>query len=178
MQRVTRRKWREPLCRLFAAFDADMQHIRETVTLYETQPRCETARFAWNWALNRKQEAYKATGRSIRAMELHRELNDLKQTEYPWLYEVSKCAPQEALRALDVAFSNFFRRVRLKKEGKWRGPPGYPKFKSKRKGLGGFKLTSAIHVYEDAVDLPRLVVCASRSAGICPPAASMCSLPP
>jgi transposase len=114
------------------------------------------ARFAWNWALNRKQEVYKATGRSISAMELHRELNDLKQTEYPWLYEVSKCAPQEALRALDVAFSNFFRRVRLKKEGKWRGPPGYPKFKSKRKGLGGFKLTGAIHVYEDAVDLPRL----------------------
>lgn len=58
----------------------------------------------------------------------------LKQTELPWMYEVSKCAPQEALRDLDVAFKNFFRRVQLKKEGKWRGHPGYPKFKSKKTG--------------------------------------------
>ncbi len=39
------------------------------------------------------------------------------------MYEVSKCAPQEALRDLDKAFTHFFRRMRLKKEGKWHGPP-------------------------------------------------------
>ena len=114
------------------------------------------ARYTYNWGLKRKQEVYQATGRGISAMELHRELNQLKQTELPWMYEVSKAAPQEALRDLDVAFTNFFRRVQLKKEGKWKGPPGYPKFKSKKKGLGSFRLTGSIHVYEKAIELPRL----------------------
>src|SRR6266480_2925814 len=75
------------------------------------------ARFTYNWGLSRKQEVYKQTGRSISAMELHRELNQLKQSELPWMYAVSKCASQEALRDLDVAFKHFFRRVQLKKEG-------------------------------------------------------------
>jgi transposase len=114
------------------------------------------ARFAYNWGLRRKQEVYKRTARSIWAMELHRELNQLKQTELPWMYEVSKAAPQEALRDLDTAYRTFFRRCRLRKEGKWPGKMGYPKFKTKRKGLGSFRLTGAIHVYEKAIDLPRL----------------------
>jgi len=114
------------------------------------------ARYAYNWGLKRKQEVYQTTGRSISAMELHRELNQLKQRELPWMYECSKCAPQEALRDLDVAFTNFFRRMQLKQEGKWKGPPGYPTFKTKRQGLGSFKLTGSIHVYEKAIDLPRL----------------------
>jgi putative transposase len=75
------------------------------------------ARYAYNWGLKRKQEVYQATGRSISAMELHRELNQLKQTSLPWMYEVSKCAPQEALRDVDKAMKNFFRRLSLKKEG-------------------------------------------------------------
>ncbi len=114
------------------------------------------ARYAYNWGLKRKHEVYQTTGRSISAMELHRELNQRKQRELPWMYEVSKCAPQEALRDLDVAFTNFFRRVQRKKEGKWKGPPGYPTFKTKRQGLGSFRLTGSIHVYEQAIDLPRL----------------------
>lgn len=114
------------------------------------------ARYAYNWGFKRKQEVYKATGRSISAMELHRELNQLKQTELPWMYECSKAAPQEALRDLDLAFTNFFRHVRLKKEGKWPGPAGYPQFKTKRQGPGGFRLTGSIHVCENAIDLPRL----------------------
>ena len=115
-----------------------------------------TARYAYNWGLKRKQEVYQTTRRSISAMELHRELNQLKQTELPWMYEVSKAAAQEALRDLDNGFKQFFRRVRLKKEGSWRGPLGYPQFKTKRKGLGSFRLTGSIHVYEKAIDLPRL----------------------
>jgi Helix-turn-helix domain len=46
------------------------------------------ARYVYNWGLKRKQEVYQATGRSISAMELHRELNQLKQRELPWMYEV------------------------------------------------------------------------------------------
>jgi hypothetical protein len=50
------------------------------------------ARFTYNWALHRRQEVYKTTGRSIWSMDLHKELTVLKQTEFPWMYEVSKCA--------------------------------------------------------------------------------------
>jgi len=101
-----------------------------------------TARYAYNWGLARKIESYQKTGKSPNAIALHRELNQLKKTELSWMYEVSKCAPQEALRDLDVAFKNFFRRV---KQGE---KPGFPKFKSKKCGLGSFRLTGTIKVFE------------------------------
>ena len=114
------------------------------------------ARWAWNWGLRRKQEVYQQEKRWISAMELHRELNQLKQTEIPWMYDVSKAAPQESLRELDQAYRNFFRRCERKKEGTWRGKLGFPKPKTKRKGLGSFRLTGSIHIYEKAIELPRL----------------------
>jgi len=114
------------------------------------------ARWAYNWGLHRKQEAYRATGTIPSAMELHRELNALKHTDVPWMYEVSKCAPQEALRNLDSAFAHFFRRVQLKQQGRLRGKVGYPQRKSKKRGLGSFRLTGSIVVFPDAVQLPRL----------------------
>lgn len=114
------------------------------------------ARFAYNWGLTRSEEVYRATGRRPSAMELHRDLNQRKQTDYPWMYEVSKCAPQEALRDLDKAYKNFFRRIELKKLGKWRGKLGFPKFKKRSEAIGSFRLTGAIHVFSDALQLPRL----------------------
>lgn len=66
------------------------------------------------------------------------------------MYEVSKCAAQEALRDLDKAFGHFFRRV---KNGE---KPGFPRFKSRKHGIGGFRLTGAINVFERHVQLPRL----------------------
>ena len=86
----------------------------------------------------------------------HRELNRLKQTDYPWLYETSKCAPQEALRDLDRAFANFFRRVALKKAGQFSGKVGYPRFKSRKRGIGSFRLTGAIKIFARHIQLPRL----------------------
>ena len=114
------------------------------------------ARWTYNWGLTRKQEAYRATGKSPSAIDLHRERNALKQTAVPWLYEVSKCAPHEALRNLDNAFAHFFRRAKLKQQGKLRGKLGYPQRKTRKRGLGGFRLTGSIVVYPDAIQLPRL----------------------
>ncbi len=57
----------------------------EQITACKKHAGC--SRFAYNWGLARKQEVYKQTGRSISAMELHRELNALKQTDFPWMYE-------------------------------------------------------------------------------------------
>lgn len=41
------------------------------------------SRWAFNWGLRRKQEAYKATGKAPTAVDLHRELNILKKTDVP-----------------------------------------------------------------------------------------------
>jgi putative transposase len=89
-------------------------------------------------------------------MELHRELNALQQTDVSWMYDVSKCAPQEALRNLDRAFDGFFRRAKLKKAGKYRDKLGFPKRKSRKRGLGSFHLRGTIVMFPDAIQLPRL----------------------
>jgi putative transposase len=114
------------------------------------------ARWAYNWGLRVKQDRYRATGKSPTAIELHRQLNALKKTDVAWLYQVSKCAPQEALRNLDTAFAHFFRRCALKQQGKWKGKLGYPQFKTKKHGLGSFRLTGSIVVGADTIVLPRL----------------------
>jgi len=108
------------------------------------------ARFVYNWGLAQRINLYKKEKKSTSAPEQHRELNKLKSKEFPWLYEVSKCAPQEALRDLDTAFKNFFRNIKKKKKA------GFPKFKSKKKGIGSFRLTGSIHVESNRVKLPRL----------------------
>ncbi|HEU5383992.1 MAG TPA: transposase [Ktedonobacteraceae bacterium] len=71
-------------------------------------------------------------------------------------YVCSKCAPQEALIDLDDAFKHFFRKVALKKAGQFHGKPGYPQYKSRKRGLGSFRLTGAIHIFEKSIQLPRL----------------------
>lgn len=109
-----------------------------------------TARFAYNWGLERKIAHYKKTGKSLNRFELQKTLNALKKTEFPWMYEVSKCAPQVALRDLDQAFKNFFRRV------KTGGKPGFPKFKSRSQGIGSFCLYGAIHINHRWIQLPRI----------------------
>lgn len=108
-----------------------------------------TARFAYNWGLSRRIEEYKTEGKSSNAIKQHRQLNALKKTEFPWMYEVSKCAPQEALRDLERAYENFFRRLKAGEN------PGFPKFK--KKGINDhFRLTGSIHVFLKAIQLPRL----------------------
>jgi len=69
---------------------------------------------------------------------------------------------------LDNAFKHFFRRWRLKQEGKYKGKLGYPKLKSKKKGLGSFRLTGTIHIFEKAIQLPRLGMLRLKEHGYLP----------
>jgi putative transposase len=96
-------------------------------------------------------EEYQTTGKSSSAIDQHKQLVQMKKTkEYSWLKEVSKCAPQEALRNLDVAYQNFFRWV---KRGE---TPGFPKKKKRSKGLGSFRLMGTIKISSDKIQLPRI----------------------
>lgn len=87
---------------------------------------CGVARFAFNWALAAWKEEYEAGGKPNEAA-LRKRLNSVKAEEFPWMSEVTKVAPQNAIKNVAVAFQHFFRRV---KQG---GKPGYPRFK--RKGV-------------------------------------------
>jgi len=115
------------------------------------------ARFAYNWGLERKIAAYQAGEKTPSAIDLHRELNRLKKGELSWMYAVSKCAAQEALRDLDRAFQHFFRRVKAKKAGR-SIQAGFPRFKARKKGVGSFRLTGAIRIFDGHIRLPRLGV--------------------
>src|SRR3989442_1482502 len=114
------------------------------------------ARFAYNYGLRRKQEAYKAGQKAATAIDVQKELTARKHNDLAWLGAVSKWVVQNALRDLDDGFKHFFRKVALKKQGKHKGKCGYPKFKSKKRGRGSFRLDAPIHVSEDTVQLPRM----------------------
>jgi len=65
------------------------------------------ARFAYNWALNEWQKDY-AAGLKPSDPSLRRKLNSIKRTEFPWMLEVTKNAPQMAIIQLGQAFKHFF----------------------------------------------------------------------
>jgi putative transposase len=94
------------------------------------------ARKAFNWALDIKKDAFEKREKIPNAIELHKQLNQLKKTTYPWFYKSSKSAPQNALRDCDKAFANFFTHCKKKVKGK----KGFPKFKSKKNPKQSFRL--------------------------------------
>ena len=121
------------------------------------------ARFAFNWGLRQIIDARERGEKKPSAIELHKKLNALKVSEFSWMYEVSKCAPQEALRNLDAAFNGFFRRCKSGAKKK-----GFPKFKSKKKGVGSFRLTGTIKIVERMIQLPRLGELRLKETGYLP----------
>ena len=92
-----------------------------------------TSRFAWNWALAEWQRQY-AEWREYRCgprpseASLRRQLNAIKATDFPWMLEVTKNAPQQAIKNVGTAFKNFFE-----------GRAKYPKFKKKGKSNDSFR---------------------------------------
>ncbi|MGD9395464.1 MAG: RNA-guided endonuclease TnpB family protein [Candidatus Thorarchaeota archaeon] len=110
------------------------------------------ARFAYNWGLERRVSLFKENqgkDRFTDAIRQHKLLNSLKKTQFSWMYEVSKCAPQEALRDLHRPFQNFYR-------GRKKGQRvGFPRFK--RKGVrDSFRLTGIIKFEGRKIQLPRI----------------------
>ncbi|MDR0570453.1 MAG: transposase, partial [Clostridiales Family XIII bacterium] len=100
------------------------------------------ARFAYNWALSEWSRMYAEwqidnDKPKPNQMLLRRNLNAIKRTEFPWMLDVTKCAPQEAIINLGRAFKNFFE-----------GRGAYPAFK--KKGVhDSFKVSSGFFRVED-----------------------------
>ncbi len=88
-----------------------------------------TARHAWNWGLALTKQILdhnKANPddkiKFPTAIDLHKWLVALVKSKHDWYYQVSKCAPQWALRALADAWKRCFKKIakppRFKRKGK------------------------------------------------------------
>ena len=78
-----------------------------------------TARFCFNWALNKWQEDYK-NGIRQTAYSLIKHLNYIKKEDFPWMQEVGKCCGQYAIHNVEAAYKKM-----------WKEKKGYPNFKKK-----------------------------------------------
>lgn len=134
----------------YRAYKAQLNVNNSQETLLLEHLGC--SRWAFNWALFKKRDALNNNKRLPNSIELHRELNQLKKEQIPWMYRSSKTAPQNALKDCDKAFQNFFTRCKKKVKGK----KGFPKFKSKKNEKQSFRLDGAISVASGSIKLPRI----------------------
>jgi putative transposase len=65
------------------------------------------ARFVFNWALAEWKRQYEAGGKP-NATALKKQFNAILREQFPWSYEVTKCAVEGAFIDVGTAFKNFF----------------------------------------------------------------------
>ncbi|MGK7949043.1 MAG: RNA-guided endonuclease InsQ/TnpB family protein [Xenococcaceae cyanobacterium] len=109
------------------------------------------ARHAWNWGLSLTKKIldnnHSRPEKKIKfptAIDLHKWLVALVKPECPWYYEVSKCAPQYALRYLRRAWDDCFNQSKKP-----------PRFKKKGKS-DSFTLDGSIRVEQNRIKVPRI----------------------
>lgn len=109
------------------------------------------ARHAWNWGLALTKQILDNNKASPEdkikfpsAIDLHKWLVTLVKPENPWYYEVSKCAPQYALRHLREAWDRCFKRI-----------SGVPRFKKKGQ-QDSFTLDGSIKLERFKIKVPVL----------------------
>ena len=128
--------------------ELDPNNVQKTALLRH----CGAARFVYNWGLNQKIEARKSGEKPLGAQKLDGVLRSIMAEEFPWLSEVASQCRQGALANLDKAYKNFFDRCKKGKKGR---ATGFPQFKSRKKGLGGF-VVFKYTVRPDAVRIARI----------------------
>jgi putative transposase len=143
-QGIDEKRKRLKTMEVIRGYKTEMNPNNRQVTMF--RQHAGIGRFAWNWALARVKNGLSKPN----AMELHKEWNEWKKENAPWAYDVSKAAPQEKFRDLQKAFSNFFKGQKEKRK------VGYPKFRSKKNGLGTFRLTGALRVESKRIKMPRI----------------------
>lgn len=109
-------------------------------------------RFVFNHYLAMRKKAYEQDNKTLNYYDCAGDMTQLKKS-LDWLREADATALQSALRDLDTAYQNFFRRA---KKGE---NPGYPRFKSKHNHRQSYKskcVGSNIKVLDKAIQLPKL----------------------
>lgn len=114
-----------------------------------------TARWVYNYGLQRNEEEYEKNKSFLNAFTLCKEIVLLKKTkEFSWLKNISKHVPQYALRNLEFAFKMFFNNCKKKAQEKFKGKLGHPKKKTRKNGVGSFTLGDNIYVEKNRIKFP------------------------
>lgn len=97
---------------------------------------CGTRRFVYNWGLaewNKQYKEYKEGKREKKptANELKKQFQAIREKEFPWTFDVTKCVIEGAFDDLGDAFSRFFK-----------GQNHYPTFKKKNKSRESFYIAN------------------------------------
>ena len=93
------------------------------------------ARLAYNWGLAEWKRMYEA-GEKPNGREIRKRFNAIKKEQFPFTYEVTKCATDQPFIHLQRAFEKFFDDLK-------KGTVSYPQFKKKRDNEGSFYLQSS-----------------------------------
>jgi putative transposase len=105
-------------------------------------------RYVWNWGLKRRQDHYKATGKTLPLKTLMAELTRLKrQPGLEWLAEADSQALQQVLKDLYRAYDNHFNpkmKARL------------PKFKSRKRDRARFRIPQRVKLADGTVVIPKI----------------------
>lgn len=117
--------------------DKDAQYFRQAAGC---------ARLAFNWGVTRWIEVYQLNKesnvkKSITALELKKEFNAIKKQQFPFVYEVTKCACEGGFQDLANAFRNFFADCKKRKTNK-NHKIRFPQFKKKHKSQPNFYLAN------------------------------------
>lgn len=116
----------------------------EQATYFRQAAGC--ARLAFNWGVARWKEVLNQNkeskiNKSISALELKKEFNFLKKEQFPFVYEVTKCACEGGFQDLANAFRNFFADCKKRKSNQSR-KLRFPQFKKKHKFQPNFYLAN------------------------------------
>lgn len=109
-------------------------------------------RFVYNHFLAKRMWVYAEDKTTLNYNACSALMTNMKK-EVEWLREVDATALQSSVRDLDMAYQNFFRRV---KKGE---NPGFPKFKSKKNNHKSYKAKKVgdnIVVFDKYIKLPKL----------------------
>lgn len=106
---------------------------------------CGTNRFAYNWGLAEWKRQYEAglkpTARGVRTA-----FNDaIKPIDFPWVFNVTKCAAEQAFSDLGTAFKRFFNHI-----------GGYPRFKNKGLHDSFYLSNDQFKLEENRIKIPKL----------------------
>jgi IS605 OrfB family transposase len=105
---------------------------------------CGTRRFIYNWGREqweKQYQAYKLEQKTVpeeqrmltppNAFALKKQFHQIREQDYPWTYQVTKCVVEGAFDDLKSAYDNFFA-----------GRADYPKYKKKGKSHESFYLSN------------------------------------
>lgn len=124
------------------------------------QKACGVSRFAYNWALASWNSQYKDWKEAEdeakkngtinllskpKEYELRKQFNAIKKEKYPFVQEITKCAVQQSIKDLGVAFVRFFNKT-----------SNYPKFHKKGRHDSFYMDNVVFQVVDKRIYIPKL----------------------